>query len=162
MQKNMIEEWPYNLAIFRRSHKAVSPDGNDHAEIEKAYEVSMSSPTCGALRTRSCFALEYCSPSFIWSDDSRYLAVPQFFTRFGLLRRQRIAIVDIKDRRGYLSRQIGFYYQPESFAEGVLSVTKEPFKKKETIQWKVPECFSQFTPFEAIWNEEEVSPESLK
>jgi len=41
----MIDLWLYNLPIFRRSYRALSPDGNDTEEISKAYEVSMSNPS---------------------------------------------------------------------------------------------------------------------
>ena len=41
----MDEPWPYNLPIFRRSHREVSPDGSVVAEIAQAFEVSMSNPT---------------------------------------------------------------------------------------------------------------------
>jgi hypothetical protein len=148
----MTAPWPYNLPIFRRSHKALSPNGSDFAKISKAYEVSMSNPTCGALQTESGLQLKNCSPSFIWSEDSRFLAVPQFFTRFGFFRRQRIAIVDFHDRKGYLSPEIGHYFQPESFEGGILEATREPFHTKEKIQWRVPECFESFSRFRPHWN----------
>jgi hypothetical protein len=149
----MSDPWPYNLPIFRRSHRALSPNGNDSAEIQKAYEVSMSNPTCGTLQTDSGLELENCSPSFLWSDDSRYLAVPQFFRRFNLFRRQRIVIIDIEECCGYLSPEIAFYFQPESFKAGLLQATREPFKTKKMIQWQVPECLESFSRFEPHWKE---------
>ena len=150
----MNESWPYNLPIFRRSHRAFSPDGEDWAEISKAFEVSMSNPTCGTLQTKSGLKLENCSPSFIWSDDSRYLAVPLFFHRFGIFQRQRMAIIDMKNRYGFLSSKIAFYFQPEAFYAGILEVTQEPFKTKEMIQWQIPESFEQFSRFTLCWVED--------
>ena len=74
-------EWPYNLPIWRRAHRASSPDAQIVAEIDAAYEISMGNPTCGTLRLSTGLELERCNPSFIWSDDSRYLAVPRYFNR---------------------------------------------------------------------------------
>jgi hypothetical protein len=68
----MDEPWPYNLPIFSRGHRAVSPDGTVVAEIAQAFEVSMSNPTVGTLRLSSGLQLDRCNPAFLWSDDSRY------------------------------------------------------------------------------------------
>jgi len=150
----MTDPWPYNLPIFRRSHIATSPNGSDRAEIKGAYEVSMSNPTYGTLRTASGLVLEYCSPSFVWSDDSRYLAVPQFFMRLKTFRRQRMVIIDTKERFGYRSPEVAYYYQPENFTAGSLTAIVEPCKTKKMIQWQVPGCFERFSRFVLPWNEE--------
>jgi hypothetical protein len=85
-------EWPYNLPIWRSAHRASSPDGRFIAEIDPAYEISMGNPTFGTLRLSVGLELERCNPSFIWSEDSRYLAVPRYIYRLGLFRRQRMII----------------------------------------------------------------------
>ena len=99
----MSDPWPYNLPIFRRAHRAESPDRSAVAEIDPAYEVSMSNPTRGTLTLSTGLRLDSCNPSFVWSDDSRYLAVPWYFVRLGIFRRQRIAIVDVSSRRVFVS-----------------------------------------------------------
>ena len=72
----------------------------------------MGNPTIGELVLTDLPSLPRCSPCFIWSDDSRYLAVPQFFERFGLFRRQRMLILDTKDHKITKSREIAYYFQP--------------------------------------------------
>ncbi len=140
-------EWPYDLPIWRRLHKADSPDGTHTAEIALATEVSMGNPTSGELVLTDLPSLPRYSPSFIWSDDSRYLAVPQFFERFGLFRRQRILLLDTRDHKITKSREIAYYFQPESFSSGVLQAVKEPFRTAERIRWQVPD---DFPPFEQL------------
>jgi hypothetical protein len=96
------EPWPYNIPIFRRSYYAQSPDGFRTARIDPATERGMSNPTCGTLCVSGAPHLEVCNPSFIWSDDSQYLAVPQFSELFG---RQRILIVAFRLERIFASNR---------------------------------------------------------
>ena len=142
---------PYDLPIFRRAHTATAPDGSDVATIDPAYEVSMSNPTMGTLRLSSGLDLEGCNPSFIWSDDSRYLAVPIYFRRFGLFRRQRLAIVDTVEQRVVASPETACYFQPESFTEGILVVVKEPFGSAKRVRWSIPGQFQRFKEVAVNW-----------
>lgn len=144
-------EWPYNLPIWRRAHQASSPDGQMVAEIDTAYEVSMGNPTCGTLRLSTGLELERCNPSFIWSDDSRYLAVPRYFYRLGLFRRQHMVIIDTLEQCVVASTETAYYYQPESFSVGLLVATKEPFRSSEQIIWHIPEDIPGFKPVSAAW-----------
>jgi hypothetical protein len=141
-----MPDWPYDLPIWRASHRAPSPDGRMVAEIASAREVSMGNPTCGTLRLSSGLQLERCNPSFLWSDDSRYLAVPQYFDRFGLLRRQRMVILDAIERLAFAAPEIACYFQPESFLAGRLIATKEPFRSAARVSWSVPADLSRFKP----------------
>ncbi len=147
----MTEPWPYNLPIFRRTHRALSPDGAEVAEIRNAWEVSMSNPTRGTLELSSGLYLEGCNPSFIWSDDSRFLAVPRYFLRFGLFRRQRMAIIDAPARRVFLSPEAAFYFQPQSFNDGILVATAEPVRKPKQVQWQLPEDLTRFSELRWTW-----------
>lgn len=140
----MSEPWPYDLPIFRRTHRARSPDGGTVAEMERAFEVGMSNPTCGTLRLSTGLELDLCNPSFIWSDNSRYLAVPQYFTRLGLFRRQRLVVIDAVERKALASPETAFYYQPESFANGLLVAIREPFRVSERVTWRIPDEFARF------------------
>lgn len=137
-------EFPYNLPIWRDTFQLESPDGKLIAEIASAGEVSMGNPTIGILKLSNGFELDRCNPSFIWSEDSRYLVIPRYFNRFGLFRRQRLVIIDIVNGCVVESKQIACYFQPESFSEGQLVVTLEPFSDAETITWKIPEELNQF------------------
>ncbi len=117
--------WPYNLPIWRRFYRALSPDGQRVAQIDPAYEVSMGNPTSGILCVTGGPHIERCNPSFIWSDDSHYLAVPQYF---GFLGRQRLLIISFAEKRVFASKEREWYFQPESFSRGQLLVTINPFR----------------------------------
>ncbi|SRR6266481_29351 len=148
-------DWPYNLPIWRRSYRALSPDNRYIAEINPAWEVSMGNPTYGTLCLSAGLHLQKCNPSFLWSADSRYLAVPQFYTRFGLFRFQHLLIVDIKERRVFQSTATAYYFQPESFSDGKLLVTKNPFRKRTAISLRIPDDIqTSFTPYKfAMWSD---------
>jgi len=140
------EEWPYNLPIWRRSFRLPSPDGRITAEIAKTVEVSMSNPTIGTLVLSTGLTLENCNPSFIWSDDSRYLAVPQYSRNwFSGIGKQRLVIVDAHNLKGWQSRKLAYYIQPETFCGGKLTITLEPARKKQTVTYRVPQILSTFS-----------------
>jgi hypothetical protein len=83
-ETHMLDEpFPYNLPIWRRSHVAVSPDGLLTATLY-GREVSMGNPTIGTLNLSNGIGIANCNPSFVWSEDSRYLAVPPFRLVLGL------------------------------------------------------------------------------
>jgi hypothetical protein len=147
----MSYPWPYNLPIFRCSHRATSPDGRVIAEIDPASEISMGNPTRGTLNLSIGLRLESCNPSFVWSDDSRYLAVPWYFSRWHVFRRQRMAVVDLTARRVLVSPDTACYFQPESFCEGVLTATREPTGKAERVRWRVPDDLGSFKELRAEW-----------
>jgi hypothetical protein len=142
----MEEEYPYNLPIWRRSHRAESPSGKMVAEIDPAYEVSMSNPTMGTLTISCGISLPQCNPSFIWSDDSRYLAVPHYFNWGFLFRKQRVVIIDVIEKVAYASRKHTWYFQPKSFDHGKLIVTVEPFRSAKDIEWEIPQILNEFKP----------------
>jgi hypothetical protein len=150
----MSSEHPYNLPIWRRYYRAISPDGHYIAQIDPAYEVSMGNPTSGTLCITKGPHIERCNPSFLWSDDSQFLAVPQFFGRFGILRRQRLLIVAMEDRRVFASKAIAHYFQPQSFSAGQIVATVEPFKEPYEVGFNVPgDLFTHFTRIFAPWPE---------
>ena len=66
-------DFPYNLPIWRNTFESTAPDGKLTARILKTNEVSMGNPTIGTLELSNGFELAGCNPSFIWSDDSKYL-----------------------------------------------------------------------------------------
>jgi len=114
------EPYPYDKPPWRRSHRAVSPNGSLVAEIKEAIEHSMSNPTVGTLRISDGLELAKCNPAFIWSDDSRYLAAPQWRRRFGFFLRQRLAIVDVAERAVYVSPFTYWLIEPVKFERGKL------------------------------------------
>jgi hypothetical protein len=158
------EPYPYNTPPWRRSYKAASPDGLLLAEIADAREHSMSNPTVGNLRTSDGLELPRCSPTFFWSDDSHYLAAPQWIRRFGLFLRQRLAIVDFAGRTVYVSRFTYWLLQPIAFDGGRLEVLT---KSSRGISWpwneqplllQVPQILSSFTRLAVNWRNRLLPP----
>jgi hypothetical protein len=144
------EPWPYNLPIFRRFYRAQSPDKQRTAQVDPATERGMSNPTSGTLCVTGGPHIEGCSPSFIWSDDSCYLAVPQFH---GFLGRQRILILAFELKRIFASDQRDGYFQPESFSQGQLVVRINPISKSSRLTiFKIPSDLStQFSVLSRAW-----------
>ena len=140
-----MEPSPYDLPIFPRWHGAVSPDGRLVASIS-ASEVSMSNPTSGTLRLSNGLEIDRCNPAFIWSDDSRFLAVPQWRYCLGLQLRQRVLVIDTAERSVFASKPLAWILQTRSFERGTLMVEGEPASRasKEFV-WRVPEELRRFT-----------------
>src|SRR5260370_12562221 len=100
-------EWPYNLPIWRRFYRAQSPDGKHVAQIDPAYELTMGNPTWGILCISSGPHIERCNPSFVWSDDSRYLPVPQFYEFFS---RHQLFIAPIQQQHIFPSNETSLHF----------------------------------------------------
>jgi hypothetical protein len=143
--------FPYNLPLWRERHKASSPDGKHTAEIDPTFEISMGNPTYGTLRTDFGFELEKCNPNFLWSDDSRHLAVPQFFTRLGFQTRQRVVVVDLGERKAYSSKSFAYYYQLVRFQAGVLRAVEDPHRRGPEKLWEIPEDLGRFERLRTLW-----------
>ena len=106
----------------------------------------MGNPTYGTLILTNGLNLELCNPSFIWSDDSRYLAVPQYTKNwFWGIGKQRIVIIDVKKQEGWHSAKITHYIQPEKFENGELSLTLNPHHKGKTVIYTIPKELVTFT-----------------
>lgn len=147
------EPWPYNLPIFRRAFRATSPDGQLQAEVSRAYEVSMSNPTIGVLKISGGLVLKDCNPSFVWSDDSRYLAVPQLSRLLGCFFAVRVLVVDTRARAVFASRRFRAWLQPQSFVSGRLVVCVNPWGSSREARWDIPsdlESFKRLTYEEAM------------
>lgn len=131
-------DWPYNLPIWQRSLDLTSPDGKIWAKIENAVEVSMGNPTVGTLVTSNGLQVGYCNPSFIWSDDSVYLAVPQYsYSRFWGVGKQRLLVIEIGTNMKWQSPKLAHYIQPESFERGEISIVMNPFKKPTMTKYDI-------------------------
>jgi hypothetical protein len=137
------EKFPYNLPIFRTSHVSSSPDGKVEARIDRAREVGMSNPTAGPLTLSTGLTIENCSPSFLWSDDSQYLAVPQWCHYFIFLG-QRLLLVHVHESRIYRSPWYWTCLQPESFTNGKVTVSINPSRGKRTVAWEIPSDLGRF------------------
>jgi hypothetical protein len=153
--------WPYDLPIWRRFHRAASPDGKLVAQIDPAYEVSMGNPTSGTLCVSNGLHVDRCNPSFVWSDDSKFLAVPQYFNTF-VVRRQRLLVISFEQRCVYASRTSAWYFQPESFTAGCLVASVNPSRGNRRVEFQVPgefpRAFSRH--LRVAWPEMPRSPEA--
>lgn len=142
----MEESYPYNLPIWRSSYQATSPDGRLVAEIAQARETSMGNPTSGILQLPDGRSIPNYSPSFLWSDDSRYLSVPQWRYVLGLQVRQRILVVDTRDQCLFASRPLGWWLQPISFERGTLAVEANPTRRsRRVIVYRIPADLATFS-----------------
>src|SRR5688572_33340832 len=88
----------YPISPWAWSAERVSPDGRYIAVITEAMEFAMGSPTTGTLVIaekqpggRVLASVEGTNPSFVWSGDSRALAL----TQVSRSRPQRLCVVSI-------------------------------------------------------------------
>ena len=131
--------YPYNTPPWRRDHSAKSPDGLHSAEIRDAWELSMSGPTYGRLKLSNGFELELCSPVFIWSDDSRYLAAPQWIRWCLFGTKQRIVVVDVKTSVAYAMPGKYRLLILKNFDSGVITGIDSPLWRPRDVRLSVDE-----------------------
>jgi hypothetical protein len=138
-------EWPYNLPIWQHSLRLESPNGLMWAEIKNAVEVSMGNPTIGTLTLSSGAMVEKCNPSFIWSDDSMFIAVPQYTSNWLWgIGKQRLLIINVNENRAWQSPKLAYYIQPDTFRNGKVSVTLNPVRKPTTKAYSISEIRDSF------------------
>ena len=138
-------DWPYTLPIWQRSLHLKSPDSTMWAEIKDAIEVSMGNPTLGTLVLSNGLKVEKCNPSFVWSDDSKFLAVAQYTSNwFGGSGKQKLLIINVLNNSAWRSPKLAYYIQPESFKNGVVSVTISPFHKPQSRQFSLESIEQNF------------------
>ena len=120
--------------------RAVSPDQAFVAELLDGMEICMGGPTLGTLRISGTdLPIERCSPSLVWSDDSKLLAVPQWTSE----RMQRLLIVTIASH--------GFTYAPgefdvlelHSFEEGVVRGIDSPIHKPKPVEFRLSDFIAR-------------------
>ena len=146
-------DWPYNLPIWQASLHLDAPNGEAWAKIENAVEISMGNPTVGTLKTSSGLLIEHCNPGFIWSDDSIYIAVPQYsFSRIWGYGKQRLLVIDVKENTKWQSPKLAYYIQPESFEHGEISIVMNPVKKPITRNYNINTIKKTFEVLPALPN----------
>jgi len=136
------EPYPYNLPPWRRSHEAASPDGRWRAALDNAVEIFMSGPTKGTLRIHGLVDIPDCSPDFLWSDDSRFLAAPQWKYKFRP--RARILIVDTEERIVYAARTRLKIALLETFDNGILTGLESPVHEPRPFTIAIAEVATAF------------------
>lgn len=137
-------EWPYTLPVWRNAHHAPSPDGHFDASITNAVEVSMGNSTHGTLLISTGLTLQHCNPSFLWSEDSGYLVVPQYVFTWGFQRRQRLLVIAVSTNTVLVAPVRAWYFMPERFTAAELVVTANPFGHSKQLSWPIPSALRSF------------------
>ena len=104
----------------------------------------MSDPTSGTLHLSNGIRIDSCNPSFVWSDDSKYLAVPQWKYKFGLLLGQQILVIDLAAHHLFRSRWYWSILQPARFESGRLIVCYRPQWNPKILEWRIPTDLDAF------------------
>lgn len=115
---------------------SVSPDGSKTARIEKAMEIGMGAPTRGTLFLSTGLVLEDCNPSMIWSDDSRYLAVPRWEGGS-----QRLAVIDTSTQQVRESNSLYRVLELTSFSGGIIGGLDSPVYRPQPISVDISSPF---------------------
>src|SRR5687768_1942170 len=118
-----ISAWDYSLNL-------TSPDGQITAVIEVASEFGQGSPTIGTLKLSNGLTFESCNPSAVWSDDSKFLAVPQWRTT----QRQRILVISIEQVTFGYTADIFELLELHSFSAGKIKGIDLPGYKPREIE----------------------------
>jgi hypothetical protein len=118
-----ISPWTYSV-------HSTSPDGKFTAAIDAAREVGMGAPTHGILNISNGMSYQRCNPSIVWSDDSQYLAVPQWTRERG---RRLLVISPGRESSGYAP---GLFHVLElhSFSDGRIKGVDSPIHRPHDIE----------------------------
>jgi hypothetical protein len=106
-----------------------SPDGTKTARLDDGHEIGMGAPTSGRLVLSTGIQLEGCSPSMVWSEDSRFLAVPRWTWRG-----QNLVIIDTG--RGEVRVAPGTFrvLQLSAFRGGIVEGIDSPIHKPKRVR----------------------------
>ena len=123
-----ISPWEYSVHL-------TSPDGELTATISYASEIAMGAPTHGTLRISGGLTFQMCNPSIVWSDDSQFLAVPQW-THW---RDQRLMIIAVRENRVGYAPVIFSVLELHSFVGGKIKGIDSPIYQPCEIEVDVNE-----------------------
>ncbi|WP_415753787.1 hypothetical protein [Pseudomonas leptonychotis] len=121
-----VGAWSYESTIK-------SPNGIFTASIVNANEIAMGAPTSGTLKLSTGFAFNNCNPSFVWSDDSKFIAVPVWQGN----RSQRLAIINVEDGKINYHETKFRVLELSSFIKGVVSGIDSPIYKPKKVELKL-------------------------
>ena len=111
-------------AISAWSDSAVleSPDGRFEARMQNAFEIAMGGPTMGTLELSNGLRWHGCNPSMVWSDDSRYLALPMWDGK----RRQHLMVISLELGEARFARGELSVCELDTFEDGIISGVERP------------------------------------
>lgn len=121
--------WDWEVAL-------VSPDGSKTARIDNAMEIAMSAPTRGTLVLSTGLVLDGCNPSMVWSDDSRYLAVPRWEGR-----KQRLVVIDTSTQQVRRSNPRFRALELTSFSGGIIRGVDSPGHRPQALSFDISTAF---------------------
>ena len=110
-----ISPWSYSARLE-------SPNGKFTALFKYGGEVCQGGPTYGVVSVSNGITFDSCNASFVWSDDSKYLAVPQW-TRY---REQRLLLINSEFQTFQLLPEVFQVLELHSFTHGVVAGIDSP------------------------------------
>jgi hypothetical protein len=117
------------ISPWAASAELASPDGRTVARVADASEIAMGAPTSGTLQLSNGMSRESCNPSMVWSDDSAYLAVPQWTRE----RRQRLLIVSVARQTSRYAPGEYRVLELHAFRDGVVSGVDSPVYQSRPV-----------------------------
>lgn len=110
-----------------------SPDGKLTAAIIGAQEVGQGAPTSGILNISNGLSYQRCNPSIVWSDDSKYLAVPQWTHE----RDQRLMVISLERKCSGYAPGLFHVLELHSFLSGSIKGIDSPVYRPRQIEYAV-------------------------
>ena len=114
-----------------------SPDGRKVAILVEPSEIGMGAPTFGELKVSNGQYAEGCNPSMAWSDDSRFLAVPQWFDRM-----QRLVILDTDFKKRAFAPETYRVLELHAFDKGIVEGVDSPIHQPRRVAFDIRNLFA--------------------
>ncbi len=99
-----------------------SPDGTKFATMCDFYEYGMGSPPVASLKVYANLDVKGCSPSIVWSNDSRYLAAPRITHN----RRVELVVADTAAGKIGTLSTFAVVLELHSFKDGLIEGVSSP------------------------------------
>lgn len=115
-----------------------SPDKSMVAVLSEPSEFAMGAPTSGELKVSNGQSGDGCNPSMVWSDDSTFLAVPQWFERM-----QRLLILDTTRRKRAFAPDWFLVLELHAFRNGIVYGIDSPIHNPRKIAIDTRRLFSE-------------------
>ncbi|HST52989.1 MAG TPA: hypothetical protein VLJ61_13340 [Pyrinomonadaceae bacterium] len=90
----------------------------------------MGAPTRGRLVLSNGINVEDCNPSMVWSDDSEYLAVPQWTED----REQRLAVISMSRRKVTYAPGKFRVLELHTFSQGKIKAVDSPIYQPREVE----------------------------
>jgi hypothetical protein len=117
-----ISPWTYHVSLASR-------DGRFTAAFKYESEVCQGGPTYGRVVLSNGMTFDSCNASFVWSDDSKYLAVPQW-THY---REQQLLVIDAELGTSEILPEVFQVLELHSFKEGMVEGIDSPVYKPKRV-----------------------------